>query len=248
MADGILLISDVDDTMLGDDAALERFVSFHGSVGIPVTIVYASGRFFESLSHDVRTTPLPVPAVVIGGVGSEIRTYPGGEPDGIWIERISQNWSAARVRSVLEGEPGMQMQPEADQSDYKVSAYLHDATQEQLDHLKARLEEAALETSLIYSSARDLDVLPGGVDKGTAAAFVAGRLGFGRDRVLVAGNSGNDAKLFQHGFYGIVVGNADDDLKVLAAGPRDYHSPKSHADGVRDGIEHWIAELTPNRG
>jgi hydroxymethylpyrimidine pyrophosphatase-like HAD family hydrolase len=69
-------------------------------------------------------------------------------------------------------------------------------------------------------------------------------LGFERDHVLVAGNSGNDAKLFEHDFHGIIVSNAHEELKRYADQPRIYLSPHARADGVRDGLRYWIGELT----
>ena len=66
-----------------------------------MTLVYASGRFFDSVRQDVRTTRLPEPYAIAGGVGSEIRFFPGGEDDPLWIECISQGWSEQVVRRVL---------------------------------------------------------------------------------------------------------------------------------------------------
>jgi hypothetical protein len=75
-----LLVSDLDDTLLGDQAALERFCEYRVLLGLRLAIAYASGRFFESVSEDVRTTPLPEPIAVLGGVGSQISSYPDGQP------------------------------------------------------------------------------------------------------------------------------------------------------------------------
>jgi sucrose-6F-phosphate phosphohydrolase len=240
----ILLISDLDDTFLGDPDALVRFSEFFPSVEKRLSIVYASGRFFESVTEDIRATLLPEPRAVIGGVGSEIRSFPDGQLDQDWVERISQQWSAERVREVLADEDELELQPEQSQSDFKVSYFFRGATQEQLDRLQAELFDAGINASLIYSSGRDLDFLPAGVNKGTAAAFVARELGFDRDHVIVAGNSGNDAKLFEHDFHGIIVSNAHEELKRYADSRRVYLSPYGWADGVRDGLQHWIGKLT----
>jgi hydroxymethylpyrimidine pyrophosphatase-like HAD family hydrolase len=106
-------------------------------------------------------------------VGSEIRSYPEGELDQKWIERISAKWSAKQVREILEDEMDLELQPEEFQSDFKVSYFLHGASQKQLERFQAKLFDAGVNASVIYSSDRDLDFLPGGVNKGTAAAFIA---------------------------------------------------------------------------
>lgn len=239
----ILLVSDLDDTILGDEAALERFAEFCRTLGNKLALVYASGRFHETILRDVQNSSLPEPLATIGGVGSEIRSFPGGELNQHWVERISPHWSAQTVREVLADEPSLELQEESAQGDFKVSYYFKDASQEQIDQLQARLTEAGLKTSLIYSSQRDLDVLPQGVNKGSAAAFIAKDLGFERERTLAAGNSGNDSKLFEHEFYGIIVSNAHDELKQYASDPQVYLSPHARADGVRDGIQHWMGVI-----
>ncbi|MCA9221440.1 MAG: HAD-IIB family hydrolase [Pirellulaceae bacterium] len=239
----LLLISDLDDTFLGDREALRRFSEFFPDMKEQLAIVYASGRFFETVKDDVRTTPLPEPLAVIGGVGSEIRSFPEGELNQNWVERISNKWSAKKVREILADEADVKLQPEKFQSDFKVSHFLRGGSQEQLDRIQAKLFDAGVNASVIYSSDRDLDFLPEGVNKGTAAAFIARELGFDQDHVIVAGNSGNDAKLFEHDFYGIVVSNAHEQLKQYADLHRVYLSPHARADGVRDGLRHWIGKL-----
>ena len=65
-----------------------------------------------------------------------------------------------------------------------------------------------MRADLIDSSNRDLDVLPAGVSKGSAAKYLAGRWSIPKSRVIVAGDSGNDESLFVQRFPGIVVANA----------------------------------------
>lgn len=248
MAAEYLLISDLDDTLLGDDAALQRFAAYYDSLSPRLAIVYASGRSFESMRDDVQATALPEPLDIISGVGSEIRRYPDGEMDAGWVEKISKNWSTETVREILADEPDLQLQPESEQLAFKVSYFLWDATTARLDQLREKLQRAGVETSYVYSSNRDLDFLPRGVDKGAAALFLSRELGFDPDHVMVAGNSGNDAKLFEHHFHGIIVANSHDELKQLASDPANYLSPLPIADGVRDGVEHWLRQMSHNRG
>jgi len=237
-----LLVSDLDDTFLGDREALDRFAAFYEDVRDSLTIAYASGRFYDSIREDILSTSLPAPVAILGGVGSEIRNYPGGDRDEEWTRQISNNWSAARVRELLGGDNALQLQPAASQSDHKVSYYFENATEAQLDQLKSFLAEHGIAVDLVYSSGRDLDILPKGVNKGTAAVFIADRLGYPPNRVMVSGNSGNDLRLFEHGFLGILVANAHRDLKE-GVGEDVYQSSKKMADGVRDGITHWMKPI-----
>lgn len=236
---GYLLISDLDDTLLGDEDALRGFREHYEQIHDVLSIAYASGRFAHSVKDSVESTLLPEPAAIIGGVGSEIRTYPNLELVQQWTEQICANWDAQRVRQVLADETDMELQPEEFQSDYKISYYLHDASRQRLDALVTKLRERGIGADYVYSSRRDLDFLPAGVDKGPAAAFLAKLWGYPADRVLVSGNSGNDASLFRQGFLGIVVANAHKELKSLH-GPRTYLSPRERANGVLDGLRYWM--------
>ncbi|XZE55616.1 HAD-IIB family hydrolase [Planctomycetaceae bacterium SH139] len=240
-----LLISDLDDTLLGDDLALARFAEFYAVRRDSLSLVYASGRFFETIQRDVQQTALPEPVAVIGGVGSEIRDYPAGQLNQTWVDRISAGWSAQQVRQLLADHPQLELQPESAQSDFKVSYYFDNAKPDQLDQLKQQLSEHDLDVSIVYSSARDLDFLPAQVDKGTAAAFIAQQLGYAQNRVIVAGNSGNDSRLFEHDFGGVIVANAHEELKQLGDRPRAYLSTFERADGVRDGLQYWMQLESP---
>lgn len=235
-----LLVSDLDDTLLGDDASLARFRAFCDGHRDLLGVVYASGRFCASIQDRIEHTDLPEPLATIGGVGSEIWSYPDRVPVRAWWERIGARWSADEVRRLLGDVPGLAPQPASSQSPYKVSYYLEDADADALARIRRRLDEAGVGAHLVYSSGRDLDVLPDGVDKGTAAAWLAETLGFAADAVLGAGNSLNDAALMDHGFAGIVVGNAHADLKARADGRRVYVADGTFADGVVEGVRHWL--------
>lgn len=248
--DDYLLVSDLDDTLLGDDEALSAFVEFRESIAhrVRIHLVYASGRFYKSIERDLQQTDLPPPRGVIGGVGTEVVLFPGGKPVEGWRERMSDQWSAPRVREVLADESVLELQPEESQSDYKVSYFVEDASQAQLGAWRLKLERAGIASRVIYSSNRDLDFLPEGVDKGTAAVFLAAHLDLPPGRVMVSGNSANDSALFEHGFRGIVVGNAHEELKAYATHDHVYLSPHALARGVRDGVEHWLRIDGMSRG
>lgn len=233
-----LLVSDVDDTLLGDDQALRTLVDWYESKGSQLRLVYASGRFVDSICESIDSTDLPIPDAIIGGVGTEIRRYPSKEPIGDWQERMSAHWNVDTVRAVLAEESDLERQPEPFQSEFKQSYFLYNAAPARLEQLKQKLLDAGIETNVIYSSQRDLDFLPAGVNKGTAAAFLAEYWDLEFDHVMVSGNSANDSDLFQQGFLGIVVGNAHDELKELD-GPRIYQAEQGFAAGVLEGIRHW---------
>ena len=231
-----LLVSDLDGTLLGNNAALGRFAEWHERCRTDVRLVYATGRFFDSVVELVKSTPLPEPLAVIGAAGTEVRMYVGGKRVGCW-PYVSPRWNPGGIRSLLEECSELELQPLEFQTGLKVSYFANNLDPIFLSDWRLDLPDV----EIIYSSNRYLDILPGGVNKGSAAAFLANRLHFLPEQVIVAGDDGNDVRMFQLGFRGIVVGNALPALKSITP-LNAYHSRLPFADGVLDGIEYWLGE------
>jgi hydroxymethylpyrimidine pyrophosphatase-like HAD family hydrolase len=92
---------------------------------------------------------------------------------------------------------------------------------------------------IIASYGEYIDVLPNPMGKGKAVEFLQRELGIKSERVVVAGDSGNDREMFETGFKGIVPANALDELKAVARHPWHYQSPLPAGLGVLDGLCHF---------
>lgn len=234
-----LLVADLDLTLLGDDVSLERFAAWHRRRRRWLKLVYASGRPYEAMRQAIAHSDLPRPEALISGVGSEVRYFGSGDSLPGWSDPWRQDWSTERVRAALARFKLLQLQPDEFQSRFKVSYDARRLRPAQLECLQSALQAEGLSAELIYSAELYLDVLPRGANKGAAAAYLARRWEWPIEQVLVAGDSGNDLAMFHQGFRGIVVANAHRELKALA-GPRVYHSPFRFAEGVLDGLRHWL--------
>jgi len=236
-----LVVSDVDGTLLGDDAALAELCRWYDRHRDALTLVYSSGRFYHSILESIRSTLLPEPAAIIGGVGTDVHLFGEEAPLRAWHEGF-QDWDPRGIRAVMAAYRELTPQPEPLQSDYKLSYYGYDLSPAFIEHLKMQLHDRGYPADVIYSSQRDLDVLPQGVNKGTAAAFLAQQLGFQPEEVIVCGDSGNDLAMFeQPAVRGVVVANAHPELKALRS-ERVYHAARAFAGGVLEGLRYWCCQ------
>jgi sucrose-6F-phosphate phosphohydrolase len=233
-----LLVCDLDGTLLGDGRALEQFAAWYSRARVDTRLVYASGRFVKSVRKSINTSPLPEPDGIIGGVGTEIYDVAAARRMPMWPPSIFE-WNPYKVREVCASHADLIPQPEELLSYHKVSFYGFDLSQAFIDNLKRQLAVAGQRVTIVYSSNRDLDILPADADKGAATAHVANRWRIDPQRVLVAGDSGNDLAMFQAGFRGIVVGNASPELRSLEA-PNVYKSTAEFAAGVLEGLDYWF--------
>jgi sucrose-6F-phosphate phosphohydrolase len=233
-----LLICDLDGTLLGDDRALDEFTQWYSGASEHFRLAYSSGRFVESVRDSIDASALPEPDAIIGGLGTEIYDVPAARRAFMWPPS-SIGWNPYVIRTLCECRRELTPQPDHFISYYKVSYYGIDLDVNFLNSLLRHLASAGQDVTVVYSSNRDLDVVPAGVDKGSAATFMARHWKIDPQRTIVAGDSGNDAAMFRAGFRGIVVGNAQKDLRALK-GPHIYHATAEYAAGVLEGLDYWL--------
>lgn len=234
-----LIVTGVDGTLLNDEAALERFQQWIQDQGPGLKLVYVTGRFIESIVEIIEHTALPRPVAIIGGVGTEIQMYPSQEPLKGWPKSCSGRWDAQRVRRVLAEWPALLPQSEESQSPYKISYHVEGVSERFLSELRQSLEEHELDAELVYSSGRELDVLPAGINKGTAVEHLLQHWQLEPSQVIFCADSRNDLSLFDRGFRGVVVANAQEDMK--RTDDSNIHvCQANHASGVIEGLCHWL--------
>lgn len=231
-----LFVSDVDDTLLGDEAALERLNRALDQAASHMMLVYNSSRPCASLRASLAEQPhLRTPEYLIGALGTEIEHGPTGKPVLAFRRRLEDGWERERVHALVT-EMGLPAHPAQYQTALKASYHVSGA--EIVAEVRRRLEAAHLQARFIFSGGVNLDIIPAKAGKGAVLDLLHPWLGIPASRVIVAGDSGNDLDMFHGEFRGIVVANASADLKSLS-GDLIYHAHAAHAAGVLEGLVYW---------
>lgn len=238
-----LLSTDLDGTVVGDNDATRRFRDFWHALpdDLRPVLVFNSGRLINDQLALLEEVPLPQPDYIIGGVGTMLHAKKRSELESAYTHSLGTGFDPRKIADVMSGIAGATMQEERYQHGLKSSWFLHDADAAALGEIEAALLAANIDARIVYSSGRDLDILPKAADKGAALAWLCGQLRIGLDESVVSGDTGNDRAMFElKTIRGVIVGNALPELVSLAhQDNRFFHSTAKEADGVIEGLRHW---------
>jgi mannosylfructose-6-phosphate phosphatase len=240
-----LFSTDLDGTVVGDNAATARFRDYWQSLPAATRplLVLNSGRLLDDQFELMRDVPLPTPDYVIGGVGTMLSCRDQPSLSEAYSASLGETFDTEKIRVLVSDISGMSQQPERYQHAMKSSWYLHDADEAAIAAIEERLHAANIDARIVYSSNRDLDILPSAADKGAAISWLCRHLNICFDEVVVAGDTGNDRAMFElPGVRGISPANALPELKALAEG-RDtiFSAQEAEADGIISGLKHWLS-------
>ncbi len=237
-----LFCSDLDGTLLGNPEASLRFKAAWESLP-PETrplLVYNSGRTVGDVRRFVSSGLLPSPDFIIGTMGTRILDCRAQREITEFRDTLAAGWDGDKVRAVLAGQAGAQPQTESHQDPFMLSWSLATPTPERVREIGAALQAQGLSVQVFHSEARDLDVVPTGAGKGPSLAWLCRRLGIEGNRVLVCGDSGNDAPMFRiPGARGVIVENARPELFEATVDIPVFTAHRILADGVIDGLREF---------
>lgn len=234
-----LLVCDVDDTLVGDDAALQELLRRLADSDRDIGFGVATGRHLESTLEVLRRNRIPTPDVLITSVGAEIHYGADRSADAAWSHHLDYRWNPTRLREVMATFDGLTLQEDEHQRRHKISYYVEERIAPEREEIVRRLRNEGLHASVIHSHGQYLDLLPVHASKGKAVRYLAVRWGLPMERVVTVGDSGNDEEMLTGDAHAIVVGNHSDEIAALRGRPRIYFADGRYARGVLEGLERY---------
>lgn len=241
----LALISDIDNTLIGDRDATRELMAWLQSRSGTLAFGVATGRTLESAVSILKTWRVPMPDVLITSVGSEINYGAKLVPDKGWARHIRHLWRREALANALVGMPGLTLQTPENQREFKLSYIVTPGQMPPLQDIYQHLRKQNLHAQLIYSHDEFLDVLPVRASKGHAIRYLAYKWDLPLKKFLVAGDSGNDYEMLIGDTLAVVVGNHSPELERLRDQEQVYFARGHYAAGIMEGLEHYGFGATP---
>ena len=233
-----LLATDLDGTLVGDRKGLDRLLGFYDVQEYDVSLIYITGRHYQSAMSLIKEENLPLPEVLITDVGTEIHHGPALEKDQDWENKMLHQWQPETIDKLAASIDGLKKQ------DLPVSnrcSFYADSSETVLV-FEQRLAAAGIPHKLIFSGGRDLDILPADSGKGSALQYILKKFNAHEAKMLVAGDSGNDKEMLTLGFPSVIVGNAQPELLESPESPMIFRASKVCAGGIQEAWNHFHPE------
>ena len=234
-----LIICDIDNTLLGDAAGLNNFLKLLKKSYTNIGFAIATGRQIESAIKILKKSKVQMPDIFITAVGSEINYGKALVEDRTWRHHLNYFWNPDQIHTALSEIDGLKLQEKSEQRQYKISYYLDQKNTPTRSQIVRHLRNKMIRVKVIYSQNKYLDILPIRASKGLAVRYLAIKWGLPPERILVAGDSGNDEEMLSGDVLGVVVGNYSPELRRLRGKPRIYFAQNAYANGIIEGIDHY---------
>lgn len=241
----ILLVTDLDNTLVGNDQATRMLNQKLLNIRDNLYLIYATGRSYNSAMELKSQKQLLEPDYWVTGVGTEI--YHQGKLDSVWANKLSQQWNREKIANVVQSFPDLIPQSDLEQNPWKISYLTQPQKSSVLEELQIQLNQAGLASQIIFSSGRDVDIVPSNADKGLAITYLRESLQIPKELTVVCGDSGNDISLFRQSTLGIIVSNAQSELidwYTSNSRPNLYLATSPYARGILEGLVYFNLGFT----
>lgn len=268
----LLICTDLDRTLLPNGLqpeSPEALPTLRRLVSRPeVSLAYVSGRRLELHLEAMCTYDVPEPDYIIADVGASIYHREDGtwKRDERWFAKLSEAWQGREWRDVLpllSDIDGLVLQAEEAQAPHKLSFDVQNIADNTriLAEVEARLAAKKIRSHLIWSVDETvgmglLDVMAEGATKLHAVEWLIACTGTPSDRVLYAGDSGNDLEVLISGIRSVLVANATNEVRMEAIAGSASHEESlylasgdtlgmngCYSAGILEGVLHYFPEV-----
>ncbi|NCU37814.1 sucrose-phosphate phosphatase [Candidatus Saccharibacteria bacterium] len=233
----ILVATDLDGTLIGDDEALQKLNDYLTALRehSRLKLAYVTGRSMTLYQQLAAQKSLITPDALVTAVGTEIY-WNGTETADNWP--VCNNWNRLKIVQALSEIEQLATQPESEQRPFKISYFLGQNNDAILAKVKYVLED--FDVDIVYSQDLYLDILPKHINKGSALMHLAIKWDIDSKSIFACGDSGNDIDMLKVS-KSIVVGNAKQELLDWARHSSStelpiYIAKHSFAAGILEGL------------
>ncbi|ETP68442.1 hypothetical protein G159_12130 [Planococcus glaciei CHR43] len=223
---------------MGDPDGLQQLLEFYEEQVYDVSLIYITGRYFDSALSLIEEENLPVPDILVTDVGSSIYIGNSFDKDLEWQKRIKANWMPDEIHAIAATVPGLTKQPMFLEN--RCSYYVAD--EKPVEEFRNKLAASGIPHKLIFSGGKDVDIVPEESGKGRALQYLLDKYKVEDAKLLVAGDSGNDLEMLTLGFPSVIVGNAQPELLESDEHPRIFRAKKGFAGGIHEAWTHFHSE------
>lgn len=237
-----LLATDLDNTLVGDPEALRSLFIFYKDEQFNPGLIYVTGRHLDSALYLIEQESLPLPDIFITDVGTSIYHAPSWTEDKRWSAWVNETWFPDDILSISNNMDSLVQQKLPHQ---KRISYTIDPSQSHiLQVVQAQLKTKCIPHHLVYSSGRDVDILPERSGKGKALEYVLREYTNHDVNLLIAGDSGNDAEMLSLDYPAVIVGNAQEELNELVSRKLLYRAKGHYANGIKEAWNHFYPKIS----
>jgi len=232
-----LLVTDVDDTLTGDDEALRALLERLESTDVELGFGIATGRTLAEALSLLDELEVPVPDVLITASGTELHYGSSLYPDRSWERQIRYRWEPEKAAAALAKIPGVERGES--ETEYRLRYHIDATKAPSIREIRKHVRKQGLDVTMILDHQVWLDVVPVRASLGLAIRFFCFKWNLAPEHLLVAGDSGNDADMLSGDTLGVVVSNHTPELERLRGRDRVHFSKRSHAWGILDGLDYY---------
>ena len=213
-------------------ALLDRLETAEAQVGFGI----ATGRTLSEAIELLEDLDVRVPDVLITAAGSQLHYGKHMLPDRSWERQIRYRWDRKEVERVLGAIPGLERVASAE-TPYRLRYRLDPERSPNIRDIRRRVRREGLRVTTILDHEVYLDVVPVRASPGLAIRFFCFKWNLEPQRLLCAGDSGNDWDMLSGDTLGVVVSNHTPELERLRGRSRVYFAKSPHAWGILEGID-----------